>query len=50
MKKEQLSKILDENINVFIDNIAYELEHSHDRFFDDFGFSMFGTSSKDYHE
>lgn len=50
MKKEQLSKILDENINVFIDNIVYELEHSHDRFFDDFGFSMFGTSSKDYHE
>lgn len=50
MKKLELIKIINDHKEVFIDNIAYELERSHDRYFDDFGFPMFGTTSKEYHE
>lgn len=50
MKKEELTKIIIDNVSIFIDNIAYELEHSHDRYFEGFGFPMFGATSRDYHE
>lgn len=50
MENNQLIEILDNNIDTYINNIAYELEHSHDRFFEDFGFPIFGETSKEYHE
>ncbi|ADU22995.1 hypothetical protein [Ruminococcus albus] len=50
MKKEQLTEILDDNIKTYINNIAYELEQSHDYCFDGFGFPIFGETSKEYHE
>lgn len=50
MKYEQFNEILDENIDAYINNIAYELEQSHDNWFDNFGFPIFGETSKEYHE
>ena len=50
MRNIELNKILDDNIEIYINNIAYELEHSHDHWFDDFGFPIFGQTSKEYHE
>ena len=50
MKQKQLIEILDDNINNYINNIAYELEQSHDYWFEDFGFPIFGETSKEYHE
>ena len=37
-------------IDDYINNIAFELEQSHDRLFDSFGFPMFGETSYNYHE
>ena len=50
MRDFQLNIILNDNIEIFINNIAYELEHSHDHWFEDFGFPIFGQTSKEYHE
>lgn len=50
MKKDQIIKILDNNISSFLNNIAIELEESHDRWFEDFGFPIFGETSKESHE
>jgi len=50
MRNIELNKILDDNIEIYINNIAYELEHSHDHWFDDFCFPIFGQTSKEYHE
>lgn len=50
MKKEELTKIIRNNVSVFIDNIKYELEHCHDYYFEEFGFPMFGAASRDFHE
>lgn len=45
-----MGKILYEHINIFINNIARELEEPHDQWFADFGFPMFATTAKEYHE
>ena len=50
MRNDQLNEILNNNIETFINNIAYELEQSHDHWFDNFGFPIFGQTSKEYHE
>ena len=50
MKDSRFIEIIEECTNNFIDSIAYELEESHDRFMEDFGFPMFGETSKEYHE
>lgn len=50
MRHNQLIKIIDNNIEIYINNIALELEQSHDHWFDDFGFPIFGQTSKEYHE
>lgn len=50
MRKEQLSQIMTEEVELFINNIAIELENRHDKWFDDFGFPIFGETSRDYHE
>ena len=50
LKKERLDQILDDNIEVFINNIAFELEKAHHTWFEDFGFPMFGKISEKYHE
>lgn len=50
MNDIELNKILDDNIKFYINNIAHELEQSHDHWFDDFGFPIFGQTSKEYHE
>lgn len=50
MKEAQLTKLLDEKVDIYINNIAKELETSHARLFEDFGFPMFGVTSNDYHE
>ena len=50
MKENQLRALLDKHIDTFISNIAIELENSHDKWFDGFGFPMFGETSKQYHE
>lgn len=50
MKEQQLRILLEEQVAIFINNIAIELEKSHDRWFENFGFPLFGETSKDYHE
>lgn len=50
MKKGQLNKIIREQVDCYINNIEIELEKSHNQFFDEFGFPMFGETSKDYYE
>lgn len=50
MRENQLRKVLEERVETFIDNIAKELEDSHDRWFESFGFPIFGETSKEYHE
>lgn len=50
MKESQLRQLLEEQVETFINNIAIELEHSHDQWFESFGFPMFGETSKEYHE
>lgn len=50
MKEKQMNDILDRNIDIFINNIAFELEKKHSQLFDNFGFPMFGGTSALYHE
>lgn len=50
MDKARLIRILDEQTELFKNNIAIELESTHDQWFENFGFPIFGVSSKDYHE
>lgn len=50
MKESELIKIIEDETSYFINNIAKELEETHDKWFDNFGFPMFGSTSKDYHE
>lgn len=50
MKYAELNNILNENINAYINSIAHELERSHDCWFENFGFPIFGETSKEYHE
>ena len=50
MKESQLRKLLEEHVETFINSIAKELEDSHDRWIESFGFPIFGETSKDYHE
>lgn len=50
MKEKELTPIFEEEIEAYINNIAKELEKAHDKWFDNFGFPMFGATSKDYHE
>ena len=50
MKINRLSELINKCIDDYINNIAFELEQSHDRLFDSFGFPMFGETSYNYHE
>lgn len=50
MNSEKLSKIIDIHIERFINNISIELESEHDDLFDNFGFPIFGMTSKYYYE
>lgn len=50
MKESQLRKLLEESVETYINNIAKELEEPHDQWFDNFGFPIFGETSKEYHE
>ena len=50
VEKGILLKILKEEKDNYINNIARELEESHNKWFDSFGFPIFGEKSKDYHE
>lgn len=50
MNEVELKKILKKHKTLFMDSISRELENSHDKWFDRFGFPIFGTTSKDYHE
>ncbi len=50
MNKEHLLSLLREHTTLFENNIARELEKTHDQWFEDFGFPIFGETSKDYHE
>lgn len=50
MKEKHVRQLLQEQINIYLNNIAIDLESSHDRWFEDFGFPMFGTTAKEYHE
>lgn len=50
MNEIQLKRIIKHHIDEYQNNIAVELESSHDKWFDDFGFPIFGETSKDYHE
>lgn len=50
MTREHLLSLLREHTTQFVNNIARELENTHDQWFDGFGFPIFGETSKDYHE
>lgn len=50
MKEKKFRVLLQNQVNIFIDNIAYELEHPHNQLFEDFGFPVFRDTSKEYHE
>lgn len=50
MNREHLLSLLREHTTQFVNNIARELENTHDQWFDGFGFPIFGETSKDYHE
>lgn len=50
MKESHLRQLLKEQTDIFINNIAVELEEPHDRWFDNFGFPILGQISKEYHE
>lgn len=50
MNEAELDKILSENIDYYKNNIACELENTHDHYFDNFGFPKYGITSKEYHE
>ena len=50
VKSDQFIQLLEKHIEIFLNNISYELETTHNQWFDSFGFPMFGVTSKDYHE
>lgn len=50
MKREKIAILLDEYIEEYLNNIDVELEEAHDRWFDGFGFPIFGKTAKEYHE
>ena len=50
MEEHRLKKIIDKHVEMYINNIAHELEESHERWFENFGFPMFGEISKEYYE
>lgn len=50
MDKKRLTDLIDEQIEAYINNIAFELEDAHDRWFEDFGFPMFAETANQYHE
>lgn len=50
MKKQHLISLIEKHTCGFLNNISIELEHSHDKWFETFGFPMFGETSKDYYE
>ena len=50
MDNARLIRILNEQTDIYKNNIAIELESSHDQWFENFGFPIFGVTSKDYHE
>ena len=50
MNEQTLKRIIDNQTKIYLNNIARELEESHDKWFDSFGFPIFGVTSKDYHE
>ena len=50
MDEGLFKRVLEEHVKEFKNNILLELEKSHDLWFEDFGFPIFGSTSKDYHE
>ncbi len=50
MKEKQLRELLQNQVSIFINNIAFELEQPHDQLFEGFGFPVFRDTSKEYHE
>lgn len=50
MKEVELEIILQEHIECFHNNILIEIEKYHDQWYEDFGFPLFGISSRDYYE
>lgn len=50
MKESKLKKLINEHTNDYINNIAIELESTHNQWFENFGFPIFGETSKDYYE
>lgn len=50
MREQPMKEILEKEVQNFIHNIAIELEQPHHQWFEDFGFPIFGETSKDYHE
>lgn len=50
MREFHFRKMIEEEISIYINNIARELEEKHDKWFEGFGFPIFGVTSKDYHE
>lgn len=50
MKEECFRKLLEKHVETYLNNIAVELESSHDQWFENFGFPIFGETSKEYHE
>ena len=50
MKDKRLIELLNRHIDIYINNIAFELERTHSQWFEGFGFPLFGETSKQYHE
>lgn len=48
MDENRMKEIIDQQLDIYINNIARELEKSHDRWFDSYGFPIFGETSKEY--
>ena len=50
MKESELKELINEHTNNYINNIAIELERPHNQWFENFGFPIFGETSKEYYE
>lgn len=50
MKKHTLISVIEKHTCDFLNCISLELEKFHDKWFENFGFPMFGETSKEYHE
>lgn len=50
MEKQKLISLIEKHTCDFLNCISLELERAHDKWFENFGFPMFGETSKDYHE